>query len=190
MKAHLGCGTIYLNGYVNIDAAPDIMSDDPEAAEIILQNGTTFDNYYKVGFCKGSGKVVADKKALIDDLPFENDSLNEVILIQVLEHIPAYNVSKVLNETCRVLKRGGCLIVGVPDVVETAKILVNATTAEEEDWCIRLIHGTQRNKFSHHFCGYIPRTLKQLLFEHGFGDFKDLPNINFYPSFHIAAFKR
>jgi ubiquinone/menaquinone biosynthesis C-methylase UbiE len=99
-------------------------------------------------------------------------------------------VDKVLYEIYRVLKSGGCLVIGVPDIKETAKLLATAETAADEDWCVRLIHGTQRDEFSHHFCGYIPRTLKELLTKHGFSDFKDLPNINFYPSIHLAAFKR
>jgi SAM-dependent methyltransferase len=189
MKAHLGCGTIYLYDYVNIDVNPFILSEDPNSIDLIKQNGTVFSNYYKVKFGAGSGKIVADKKASLEDLPFDDCSLEEVVLIQVLEHIPAYNISKVMEEIYRILETNGVLIVGVPDIKETANILVNSRTKGEEDWCLRLIYGTQYNKFSHHYCGYTLESLRQLLLKYGFNNIMELPNINFYPSIHIKAIK-
>ena len=66
---------------------------------------------------------------------------------------------------------------------------VGAKTPEEEDWCIRLIYGTQRNKWSHHYCGYTERTLKEVLSLYRFNKFENLPNINFYPSIYLKAYK-
>jgi SAM-dependent methyltransferase len=189
MKAHLGCGIVYLHGYINVDVAPHFLSSDLQSAKIIEENGTTFDNYYKTDFNNRPQFVVADRRELIGNLSFQNESLDEVVMIQVLEHIPNYEREKVLEEIRRVLKIGGTFIVGVPDVKGTAAMLSKAETNEEEDWCIRLLYGTQRNQFSHHFCGYTKRTLKKLLSNSGFGDFEDMPNINFYPSVHIKAFR-
>lgn len=187
-KVHLGCGTIFLEGYINVDASPHyIMPNVPK--DILEQNSTTVDNYYKHNFCKGSGICVVDVEACINNLPFKNCEINEIILLHVLEHIPHYNLTEVLSEINRVLKIGGTFRVGVPDVKETAKLLCEAKTPEEEDWCIRLLYGTQRNKWSHHCCGYTERTLKETLEKYGFGSFISLPNINFYPAIHITAEK-
>ena len=110
-------------------------------------------------------------------------------MLHVLEHLPSFKVKDVLFEFTRILKLDGRIYVAVPDIIETAKLLANARNAEEEDWAIRLIHGTQRNEFSHHYCGYTKRTLEKLFSQHGFGRFKYLPNINFYPAIHMEGFK-
>lgn len=188
MKLHLGCGTIYLKDYINVDVCPDYLAENAPAAAL-AQNTTTFERYYKHDFCKGSGLCIADVTAPINKLPFLDGEVEEAVLIQVLEHIPAYDVGNVLKEISRVLKHNGVFIVGVPDLKETAKMLAESTTSEEEDWCIRLIHGTQRNKWSHHYCGYTKHTLKEILSLYNFGNFEDLPNINFYPSIYLKAYK-
>ena len=188
MKLHLGCGTIFLKGYINVDVKPDYLTPAAPAGDLV-QNTTIFERYYKHDFCKGSGLCIADVAAPISNLPFSEGEVDEVVLIQVLEHIPAYDVGKVLKEINRVLKSGGIFTIGVPDLKETAKLLASAGTPEEEDWCIRLIHGTQRNEFSHHYCGYTQRSLKEILSLYDFGDFRVLPNINFYPSIFLEAHK-
>lgn len=188
MKLHLGCGTIYLKDYTNVDICPDYLIESAPAAAL-AQNTTTFEKYYKHEFGRGSGLCIADVMAPIDKLPIDREAADEAILIQVLEHIPAYDVGKVLKEIYRVLKKGAFLIVGVPDLKETARMLIQSETPEEEDWCVRLIHGTQRNEWSHHYCGYTRRILKEILSIYGFENFEDLPNINFYPSIYIKAYK-
>jgi predicted SAM-dependent methyltransferase len=110
-------------------------------------------------------------------------------MIQVLEHFMQHDVENVVSEISRVLKPGGKYIVGVPDTVGNAQLLLDAKTPEEEDWAIRLIDGSKRNIYCYHHCSYTKRSLQELLTKHGFGDFKDLPNINFYPSIHICAKK-
>ena len=189
MKLHLGCGTIYLKGYINIDGAPNYTIDNcPQ--EILEMNATEFDKYYKQDFGTMPGYVVADlEHDLLDRLPFPNDFVDEVVMYQVLEHIPSYETGKLLSDIARVLRIGGAFIVSVPDIRGTAELLVDAKTDEEEDWAIRLIHGTQRNQWSHHFCGYTVRVLKTLLTQHGFGGFEDMPKINFYPVVHLKAIK-
>lgn len=189
MKLHLGCGTIYLRGYVNIDGAPDYLADNC-SPELLEQNATEFDKYYKQDFGTLPGYVVADlKHDLRKPLPFPDGSIDEIIMYQVLEHIPNYDIEKFLFGVTKVLKIGGVFIVSVPDIKETAKMLAEAKTELEEDWAIRLIHGTQRNQWSHHHCGYVPRTLKILLSQHGFGKFEKMPNINCYPVIHLRAVK-
>lgn len=189
MKLHLGCGTIYLKGYINIDANPHYLAEDAPK-DILEKNTTTLDKYYKHDFKGGSsGIAIADKKCMIENLPFREGSVDEIVMLHVLEHLPVYRVHFVLNEFIRILKKGAKVYLAVPDIKGTAKQLAEATTPEEEDWCIRLIYGTQRNEFSHHYCGYTERKLKELLSEKGFGKFELLPNINFYPAIHLEARK-
>lgn len=188
MKLHIGCGPVYLEGYINVDARADfILPNVPD--DIFEQNKTTFDNYYKHEFGKGSSKTIVDVESDILNLSFENGSVDEIVLLHILEHIPQYDLSVVLDKIYNMLKQNGTFIVGVPDLKGFAKMMVDAKTKEEEEWCIRLIHGTQRDKYCHHFCGYTEETLLDLLKKYGFCNFKKLPNINFYPAIHLTAIK-
>jgi predicted SAM-dependent methyltransferase len=185
LKLHLGCGTIYLENYINVDANPDFISTDNVDFE---ENKTTLDNYYKHKWGNSPKRVVADLKAEINDLPYEDGEVDEIIIIHVLEHIPLYEVDKNIAEVNRVLKAGGNLYVAVPDLKGFAKEFAVASE-EKDEWYVRCIHGTQRTKWDHHYCGYTHKTLKNLLRKHGFGNFKELKNINFYPAIHINCSK-
>jgi predicted SAM-dependent methyltransferase len=63
----------------------------------------------------------ADVCADITELPYDNQSCDEVHAYQVFEHI-AYNLSEELfKEVTRVLAPGGKLVIEVPDIDWTAK---------------------------------------------------------------------
>lgn len=189
MKIHLGCGTVYLRGYVNIDSAPTYLTSSC-SKDILDQNATTADLYYKQAFGTLPGFVVADLcHDLRNPLPFPDGAVEEVIMYHVLEHFPVTEAAKLIADIARALRPGGVLLVSVPDIKGTAKLLAEAATEQEEDWAIRLIHGTQRNRWSHHYCGYVPRTLMDLLSRNGFGMFEELPNINFYPAIRMRAIR-
>jgi SAM-dependent methyltransferase len=190
MKLHIGCGTVYLDGYVNLDCKPDYFADKCDAS-VLEANRTTYDRYYKQDFGTLPGHVVVDVEHDIFawPLPFPDDSMDEVVMYQVLEHMPDYARGCILDNIAQVIRPGGVFLVSVPDVKQTARMLAEARTDKDEDWAIRLIHGTQRNAWCHHWCGYTPRTLRSFLSEHGFGSFADLPSINFYPVVHIKAVK-
>ncbi|NNK71687.1 MAG: methyltransferase domain-containing protein [Flavobacteriaceae bacterium] len=55
---------------------------------------------------------LADVKADICDLPFENDSFDFIICNHVLEHIP--DDKKAMSELYRILKKGGTAILQIP----------------------------------------------------------------------------
>ena len=58
-----------------------------------------------------------------------------------------------------------------------------------DEWYYRFVHGTQKDIYSHHYCGYNKHRLIELLKRFGFDKFEDLPNQNFYPSVHLMAYK-
>lgn len=186
MKLHLGCGSVYLYGYTNVDAVGMLAKDNPELVE---KNGTTFENYYKYDFGLAGRDAVVDVLADIRDMPFENSSFDEVVMLHVLEHFPKYELKCVLGEINRVLRYGGSFIVGVPDTIGNAKLLLEAKTPKEEEWAIRLLEGTQTSQYRHHYCSYTNRSLRRTLAKHNFGEFEDMPNINFYPAIHLRAKK-
>jgi len=58
-----------------------------------------------------------------EKLPFEDDSVDLIFSYHTLEHVPDYLF--VLSEIHRVLKHGGCFLVGLPYVTLTEYHLVN-----------------------------------------------------------------
>lgn len=84
MRLNLGCGGKKLLGYINIDRENNYSENKPD--------------------------VVAD----IRKLPYEDNSVDEVLAIHVIEHFYLWEVEDVLKEWRRVLKPGGALIVELP----------------------------------------------------------------------------
>ncbi len=71
-------------------------------------------NPYNVDFCRCRG---LDAHLIKDGgIPFPNEAFDAVTMDNVLEHIPAADVSAVLNEVSRVLRPGGMLLIGVPGI--------------------------------------------------------------------------
>ena len=59
-------------------------------------------------------------------LPFKDQTFKIIYASHVLEHIPWYQLEKVLKEWLRILKPGGCLELWVPDAVKICKAFVDA----------------------------------------------------------------
>ena len=70
-------------------------------------------NEKAVDYCKSLGLDVHLMRP--DELPFPSESFDSALLDNVLEHVeePAF----LLEEVCRVMKFGGCLLVGVPGIL-------------------------------------------------------------------------
>lgn len=92
MRINLGSGPIPLEGYVNCDLYPsDVVA--PGATEPNKDIDIVFD--------------------LREGLPFEDDSAEEVVAFQVLEHLERPEL--LLKEIYRVLKPSGIIDIAVPD---------------------------------------------------------------------------
>ena len=68
--------------------------------------------------------------ALIDDLPFADESVDNIYLSHVVEHLPDQVVKKLLLDAVRVLKPGGVIRICTPD----AKFLWEISTFSNEYW--------------------------------------------------------
>lgn len=88
MKLNLCCGMDYRKGYVNVDFS-DLGSD-------------------------GNPIKVDVKADLLEGLPFEDNSAEEIIFHESLEHFNRWNGVKVLHEIYRVLNFNGILDLTVP----------------------------------------------------------------------------
>ena len=137
-----------------------------EAELIAIEN---FPKYIEELTGKGIKVYSADIEKSI--LPFEDESIDVIIMNQILEHVK--EVFWILHEVTRVLKKGGSFIVGVPNLASLHNRFL-------------LLFGAQPTSIqnnSAHLRGYTKSDFMKLL-ESGFsGGYKleEFAGSNFYP---------
>jgi SAM-dependent methyltransferase len=199
LKLHLGCGTVYLEGFTNIDIWREGFSFlASERPDLVSQNRTTFSKYYKDEVTKNAIMharkeprfVVADRFQDIKALDYPQGSAELIVCVQTLEHLTKEEVDRALNNWHSILKPGGALHIDVPDFEETVKLLLAQESEEAKEWYYRLIYGSQKDNFSIHKDGYSEKKLRTILAQHGFKDIRRLPDTrHFYPSIIMESSK-
>jgi len=99
------------------------------------------------------------------------DGYYEHVLAQdVLEHLPRLKTRAALSEWNRVLMRGGCLELRVPDLPSLARLLEQPEnqTLERQEALLQNLFGTQLYPGDCHFIGFTEPYLRGLLAECGF----------------------
>lgn len=97
----VGCGTGGLAEAIHELGAKKIYGLDPDVVAIEIANRYSVSQ--NINFILG----------VAEDLPFENDSFDLVLMISVLEHVR--DVNKSLSEIYRVCKTGGYVYLDIPD---------------------------------------------------------------------------
>ena len=92
MKLHLGCGNMYLKGYVNVDCFDMVVGDTSRAG------------------CR------YDVKANILTLPFKENTVSRILMIHVLEHFYRWETLSLIKDFYRVLKKHSLLYIEMPDL--------------------------------------------------------------------------
>jgi len=142
-KLHLGCGEIYLSGYINID---------------FPSNNHTVQT-----------KSVADKYADITKLKFKKNSINEVRLHHVFEHFARAQAIALLLSWRSWLAKDGLVRIEVPDFNRCAKAVLNPfSKSRQKNVALRHIFGSQEQFWAIHFDGYSKNNLKELFNDCGF----------------------
>lgn len=198
-KIHLGCGSVYLKGYTNVDGKFDnhyLASDRPD---IVEKNITTYEKYYKYPVTRLDIEqrnlikqdVVVDMYAEdYDNLPFEENSLDEILLVQVFEHFSWEEGKTLLNYWYKLLKPGGKIIIDVPDLDRTVDGYYHSRTQYDKDWYARLLFGSQKNKYAFHKGMYNKESLERALKEAKFKHIQQARSLNhFYPAFGLEGIK-
>jgi len=190
-RLHVGCGTVYLDGYVNLDVHVDGYSFlAAERPDLVKRNRTTVDRYYKheesqASLEHGPGRpqaCVVDAYAAVDALPYPPGTVDEIRSVQCLEHLSIKEGPRVLRHWYERLKPGGVAHIDVPDFEETARQLLAQPDEASKDWYYRLIYGSQKNDYAYHKNGFSPARLERLLRDAGFREVRHVPNtIHFYP---------
>jgi SAM-dependent methyltransferase len=204
-RLHLGCGSVYLDQFTNCDVNIPGHFLASERPDLILKNRTTVDNYYKNKVSREQlesgilqkNEVVVDVFARAENIPFADNSIDEIRMYQVFEHftLPVANV--LLQYWHRKLTDNGKLFLDIPDVEETAKGFVEAKTEMDKDWYIRLLYGSQKNEFGIHKMMYSKNSISRLLLNNHYDDLTFYPNIHLnpdgsvlYPAFGVEAIKK
>lgn len=200
IKLHLGCGTVYLQGYINVDAEiPGHYSARSKCWQgIVEKNKTTVDNYYKRSVTREdimAGTLHANEVAVdlfssnYGILPIESESVEEIRLVQVFEHFTYEHGAQLLKYWYSLLKPGGILHLDIPDLYETCKQYTQAISLEDKQWYARLLFGSQKNEYGLHRSMYDMPMIGAALDKVGFKRIVRLPNIHFYPAFAVEATK-
>ena len=139
------------------------------------------------------------------ELPFGDDSLNEILAVHVLEHVGHRIIEKTLNEWRRVLKPGGILNVTVPDLKYLVKnleraqresevafrdgsVLAEESLRKEMDLTVYIFGGQAHSDDVHRF-GYSEMCLRRKLTMSGFGDIKRLNDRPEYNELQLRVYK-
>ncbi len=118
---------------------------------------------------------------LSKNLPFESNSVDEILARSILEHIPhgfkfnpdfpgRKNLVSVLKEWNRILKPGAELHLILPHLEGLLKASENSTISDEE--FISYIYGGQSFKHNEHYCGFTKKIITRFLLRAGFSEVK------------------
>ena len=137
-KLHLGCGSIYLDGYINCDLGGTV--GQPEET-------TTVRNYYinrqgDMNNVPPPFPTVVDAHCDIRNPETVVDEADKIVCLQALEHLNPADALLALKNWYNLLTDGGVCIVSVPELWETLELIGNAKTHE---FGIRHLIGTHRD---------------------------------------------
>lgn len=80
-------------------------------------------------------------------LPFDDGSIDKIISVATLEHINMHDVHALLCEFYRILKKGGCVEIGVPAL---NKIIEQYNNRGCDDVVMRYLHGGLKDQYDVH----------------------------------------
>ena len=140
MKYHLGCGSRYMDGYVNVDF--------PSENHTVNQT------------------VKAD--LYTDILTMEYEPCDEIRSHHFFEHFGYVDAFRLLENWTVALKEGGTLLIDVPDLNALSMALVGGTLAQKFR-VIRYLYGSQEAPWARHINGWTEETLYAVLNVLGYG---------------------
>ena len=159
MKLHICCGETYLKDYINIDIQGFVRKENlwKEITE------TTLDRYYIKPFSydpkdSRANFIIDERVNILLPWRWEDNSIDEVVMIQAMEHFTYYDGCYIIKEIYRVLKSGGKFIFDFPDLIKTFDEHKN-----DFDKLVRLIYCHYRDPYAAHKIAYSEETFTKLL---------------------------
>jgi SAM-dependent methyltransferase len=193
LKVHIGCGSVFLTDYLNIDVAGPKTFLAIDRPDLVERWGTTDDAYFakhqdktQASMAKGplDQEYVCDRFGDFEHLGVPSWSVDEVLARHSFEHLSLTEAHRALDAIDEVLKPGAILRLDVPDHEETIQLL-RGCSDELFKFYERHLLGPRRNDFGYHLCGYSRERLKALVADHGFVFVSEERNIHCYPAFTL-----
>lgn len=183
MRYHVGCGGVYLRGYVNTDFSGEVWK-----CATVPPHATTVEDYYHglapVGVIPPPRRpTICDKVCGMADLPTACD---KVLAVQCLEHVGPADAMRTLTAWHGALFPGGQVVVSVPDVTATLNAIAAGRDVEFHQ---RHLSGTRTGTEYHHRSWYTRERLALMLECAGYRDITFLANPHFYPALVVRAIK-
>lgn len=187
MKLHVGCGSVYLREWVNVDLPLPTVFLARERHDLLERFITTEDKYYsrhddKTADSLRGGPVtretICDVYGSFTFLPARPNTVTEILARQCFEHLGRDEAVVALQSAHRVLKTDGILRIDIPDPDETLR----KYRETGDEFYIRHLFGPRRDLFGLH-THYTRGMLVDLAKAAGFSFRQEEPNIHFYPSY-------
>jgi predicted SAM-dependent methyltransferase len=109
------------------------------------------------------------------ELPFKDNSFEEVFSRFFLEHMNRKDAILSVKEMFRVLKSNGRIELIVPNLKYFCKLFVEEK-GQKKEWALNKIYGFENYPEDHHFFGYDAETLSAVLQNAGFVNVKEIPS--------------
>jgi predicted SAM-dependent methyltransferase len=195
MKLHIGCGTVYLSGWVNVDVPGPKTFLAEKRPDLVDRWLTTEDNYYGRHTDKSvdtlaqgplDQEYVCDQYGDFTSLNFPYESFDEVLIRQTFEHLSIAEAQNALDTIEALMPYGGVLRIDVPDHEKTLQLFKETG----KDFYVRHLLGPRRNDYGYHMMSYTPDRLQRLVERHGFRFVCQEDNIHLYPAFCLRFVKR
>ncbi len=190
MKLHVGCGTVYLKGWVNVDVPGPTVFMAEDRPDLVEKYETTEDMYYAKHdgslnrFRAGprTAETVCDRQGTFHQLPVGRGMADEIMSRQVFEHMDIPHAHEALFECTRALRDGGILRIDVPDTIDT----LNQLALTGDRFFVRHFIGpVSKGDWGYHCMAYTRESLRTLVELHGFEFVEEEPNIHSYPAFML-----
>ena len=192
MKLHIGCGTVYLRDWINVDLPLKNVFLHYERPDLMAKWITDEDDYYGRHEGKKQETVkepllqesVCDVYGRFGFIPARRESVDEILARQVFEHLSRHEAEQGLDEAYNVLVTDGILRIDIPDPDETLR----KYRETGDEFYIRHLFGPRRDQYGFHV-HYTRGMLIEMANERGFSFVEEEPNIHFYPSFCLRFTK-
>lgn len=195
MKLHIGCGTVYLHGWMNVDIPGPKTFLAEKRPDLVERWGTVDDKYYlhhedKTLESLAQGPLdqeyVCDQYGSFKELNFPYEAFDEVLIRQSFEHLSISEARDALDTIEALMPIGGVLRIDVPDHEKSLR----AYRETGKNFYERHLLGPRRDDHGFHMQSYTPNRLKALVEQHGFRFVREEENIHVYPAFCMRFEKR